>query len=904
MKIRTKLTESILIILFLMLIVGLSGIYTSINIKSNLEHSLIRTVKPAAILNDITRHILYIQSNSFLHMIVLSVEDMKQYEEEIAYRMEKVEADLNTLENMFNDKIALDKLTDFHTAWNTYKRIQNEQVLPLSLANRDIEVSVLVKKSGVAGAAAYTVMDQLDKLHHTISDTAEENLKLSEQFSTRNLYIFLSIIFIAIVLGIFVGLKQSSLIAKSVNTVSKAAKLVAAGNFDQKVEVKTGDELEAMADSLNIMIVNMKTMVTKLQNEIEMRIEAEKKAVLAYSESNQIFNTSGGGMRLVDKNFNIIRINKSFSTISGLGEDETVGRKCYEILPGSRCHTTDCPLSRILSGEEYIENEVEKERNDGIKINCISIATPFRGAASEPIGIVEDLNDITELKRVQEQLIRMSEKKHRLFFENAPVGIIHYNEKGTITDVNNAIVAIYGSSRDSLIGLDLEDNPDKEFSKEIYKTLKGENGHFEGLYRSFTSNKKAHIKADWIPIIDDERFIGGVGIIEDMSERKLMESQFRQAQKMEAIGQLTGGIAHDFNNLLNVIQGYIELIMIDTDKADPLYKNLTKIRSSAVRAANLIRQLLIFSRKQTTINFTVLNLNNIIENFLKMIHRLIGEDITIKTWLEPNLWRISGDEGNIEQLIINLAINSRDAMPAGGILTIKTENTNLDEEYTRLTPYSRPGKYVCFSVEDTGSGMTPEILDHIFEPFFTTKEAEDGTGLGMSVAYGIVKDHGGWINTYSDMGSGTTFRIYFPVSSGTVKDKVEENFLLEDLQGKNGRILIIEDEDKVRDIASAILGDNGYVIYRAHNAKMAKDIFEEENGRFHLIFCDVVLPDENGIQLTNQLLSQNPELKILLASGYIGNKAQRNIINEKKIPFLQKPYSLPDLLMAVKDVLK
>ncbi|MCD6397360.1 MAG: response regulator [Spirochaetaceae bacterium] len=507
-------------------------------------------------------------------------------------------------------------------------------------------------------------------------------------------------------------------------------------------------------------------------------------------------------------------------------------------------------------------------------------------------------------KRKMDLMFRNSEERHRLFFENAPVGIIHYNIKGSTTDVNNNMLAILGTSRDRLIGFNANDNPDKQFTKEIYKTLKGESGHYEGLYKSCISGKEAYIKANWIPIIDDGIFMGGVGIIEDLTESKLMESQFRQAQKMEAIGELTGGIAHDFNNLLNVIQGYTELTMLDTDKADPSYKNLTKIHNSVVKAANLIRQLLIFSRRQPTKKFTILNFNVIIGEFLSMIYRLIGEDITINTCLEPELWTIRADAGNIEQLIINLAVNARDAMPDGGLLTIKTENITLDAENTRFIPYSRPGNFVRLSVEDTGTGMDVETREHIFEPFFTTKEVGKGTGLGMSVIYGIVRDHGGWINVYSELGSGTSFKIYFPVSSGISEGKIKEDFSVEDLQGNGERILLIEDEDKVRDIASAILGDNGYVIFRAHNAKRAMDIFAEENGRFHLIFCDVILPDGNGIQLTDHLLSQNSEIKILMTSGYVGNKAQRNVIQEKNFPFLQKPYSLPDLLQAFKDALK
>ncbi len=507
-------------------------------------------------------------------------------------------------------------------------------------------------------------------------------------------------------------------------------------------------------------------------------------------------------------------------------------------------------------------------------------------------------------KRKMDIMFRNSEERHRLFFKNTPIGIMYYNIEGIITDVNNFLISILGSTRERLIGLDINDNPDKNFAGEISKTLKGEKGHYEGLYRLFTGKKEAYIKADWIPITDGKRFLGGVGIIEDLTESKLLENQFRQAQKMEAVGQLTGGIAHDSNNLFSVIQGYTELSMIDTEKSNPLYFNLKQIRNSVIKAANLARQLLVFSRKQPGVDFSLLNLNIVIDDFFTMVHRIIGENITIKTYLEPEVLSIRGNMGNIEQLIVNLAVNARDAMPDGGLLTIKTENITLDKEYSRLVPYSRPGEFVRLSIEDTGTGMDAETMEHIFEPFFTTKEVGKGTGLGMSVVYGIARDHGGWINVYSELGSGTSFKIYFPVSSGISEGKIKEDFSVEDLQGKGERILLIEDEDKVRDIASTVLGNNGYVIFRAHNAKRAMDIFAEENGRFHLIFCDVVLPDENGIQLTDHLLSQNSDIKILMCSGYINDKSQRESLQKENIPFLQKPYSLPDLLQVVKDVLK
>lgn len=397
--------------------------------------------------------------------------------------------------------------------------------------------------------------------------------------------------------------------------------------------------------------------------------------------------------------------------------------------------------------------------------------------------------------------------------------------------------------------------------------------------------------------------LAGLVSIRDITESKLMAKQLRQAQKMEAIGQLTGGIAHDFNNLLTAIMGNAELAMMETDEADPLYLNLKRIRSSVMHTTNLTRQLLIFSRKQQ-MNFTTQNLNGIIDDFLKMIHRLIGEDITIETCLETDLWSTRADAGNIEQLIMNLAVNARDAMPDGGLLTIKTENMVLDEDYTKFIPYARPGNFVRLSVEDTGIGMDEEIIEQIFEPFFSTKEVGEGTGLGLSVVYGIVKEHKSWINVYSESGSGTTFKIYFPAFSGKAEEKTEKKISLKDIQGNGERILLVEDEEKVREMAGIALGKNGYVVVEAQNTKDAMDIFAREDGRFHLIFSDVVLPGDSGLTLVEHLLSHNPGLKVLMCSGYTNNKAQKKVMQEKGILFLQKPYSLPDLFQAIKSVLK
>lgn len=386
-------------------------------------------------------------------------------------------------------------------------------------------------------------------------------------------------------------------------------------------------------------------------------------------------------------------------------------------------------------------------------------------------------------------------------------------------------------------------------------------------------------------------------------EKEKIQAQLLQAQKMEAIGTLAGGVAHDFNNLLTTIQGYIDLTMMEVDEMDPLYGDLKQIRLAAMRAADLTRQLLLFSRKQP-MEFTPLNINSTVDDLLKMLDRLIGEDITINIDLEPDSWTVRADAGNIEQVIMNLAVNARDAMPEGGKLTIKTENVTLNEEHSKVIPEARPGKFVCLSVEDTGVGMDKETIQHIFEPFFSTKEAGKGTGLGLSVVYGIVKQHEGWINVYSEPGRSSTFKVYLPAFSIKVEEETKETISLRELQGSGKRILLVEDEEGVRGFATRVLRENGYVVFEAVDAREALDIFEKEKGNFHLVFSDVVLPDKSGLELVDQLLSRKPEFRILLSSGYVDQKSQWSAIRERGFQFIQKPYNLPDLLRAIREAVE
>jgi two-component system, cell cycle sensor histidine kinase and response regulator CckA len=383
-------------------------------------------------------------------------------------------------------------------------------------------------------------------------------------------------------------------------------------------------------------------------------------------------------------------------------------------------------------------------------------------------------------------------------------------------------------------------------------------------------------------------------------EKDRIHAQLLQSQKMEAVGRLAGGIAHDFNNVLTAIMGYSQLLLESLNTADSRREEVDQIQRAGERAASLIRQLLAFSRKQV-LQPKVLDLNLLVADMEKMLRRLIGENIDLSTVLEPELAHIKADVGQIEQVVMNLVVNARDAVPKGGKITVRTENVTLDDAYRERSPQARPGTFACLSVTDTGHGIDQEIIPHIFEPFFTTKE--QGTGLGLSVIYGIVEQHEGWIEVYSEMGQGSTFRVYLPISLSPAQREGHDAVVLNGLQGLGERILLVEDEEGIRTFVVQALSKEDYVVVAAATAQEALDLFERAGGDFDLVFSDVILPDRGGLHLVDQLLDRNPDLPVLLSSGYTDENSGWPIIQERGFPFLPKPYHLVDLLCAVKDAL-
>lgn len=406
-----------------------------------------------------------------------------------------------------------------------------------------------------------------------------------------------------------------------------------------------------------------------------------------------------------------------------------------------------------------------------------------------------------------------------------------------------------------------------------------------------------------VPLYDEKgEVVSSLWTTIDITERQRLEEQLRQSQKLESVGRLAGGVAHDFNNYLTSIQGYIDLVLMALPDDSPIRQELLESRTSCERAADVTRQLLLFSRRETT-HLKPANLNTVIVKLLKMLRSLIGERYSLVTHLDDHPWRISADTPQIEQVIMNLTVNARDAMPEGGEITISTTNFSIDEEFASADPGSRPGEFVRLSIRDTGTGMDTETLSHIFEPFFSTKGASRGTGLGLSVVYGIVSQHEGWIEVKSTPGSGTTCDVFLPaVLSGESIDETE-TLARENLQGQGEKILLVEDDDAVRSLAGKMLDQNCYTVVAAASAEEALRIFEESGGDFHLVFSDVILPRESGVELVDRLLEQKPGLKVLLASGYSDVTWQKEI-GERGYAFLQKPYSLQCVLRTLSELLR
>src|SRR5262249_3982342 len=395
---------------------------------------------------------------------------------------------------------------------------------------------------------------------------------------------------------------------------------------------------------------------------------------------------------------------------------------------------------------------------------------------------------------------------------------------------------------------------------------------------------------------------GSLILFADISEQKRLEAQLRQLQKMEAVSRLAGQIAHDFNNLLTVVLCHSEALLKNPPIDDTMPGSLEQIKQAGERATTLTRQLLAFSRKQV-LQPRVLDLNTVVDGLEKMLVRLIGEDITLRTCLAPQLGPAKADPCQIEQVLLNLVVNARDAMTSGGQLAIETANVNLDETYARTQPGLVPGSYVMLAVSDTGCGMSDEVKAHLFEPFFTTKEPARGTGLGLATVYGIIKQSEGHITVYSEPGIGTTVKVYLPHIEGKSSATAAAG-VLDPLQSGSETILVVEDYEAVRELIVSVLRRQGYTVLEASKSREAAELGVRHEGPLDLLLTDVVLPELNGPDLAKRLTTIHPEIKVLYVSGYTGNILHQQTGMKADSPFLCKPFTPAELVSKVREVLQ
>jgi PAS domain S-box-containing protein len=507
------------------------------------------------------------------------------------------------------------------------------------------------------------------------------------------------------------------------------------------------------------------------------RKRAEESMKLAYAELNQVFQTAAGGMRVIDKEFNMLRINETFARLAGTSKNEATGKKCYAIFQSIHCHTPRCSMKRVLNGEERIEFESIRQRTDGTTVPCIVNASAFRDQNNEIIGIVEDFKDMVEYKRLEKQLI--------------------------------------------------------------------------------------------------------------------------QAQKMEAIGQLAGGIAHDFNNILTAIMGYGNLLNTEIEQEE-LKKYVSRILKSTQRAANLTKSLLAFSRGQI-ITPRPENLNEIVRGVENLLISLMGEDVEFVTILIDKKLTVLADAGQIEQVLMNLATNARDAMKASGKFIIRTDQVELNNEFIKNHGYGNPGTYALITIEDTGQGIDEETKEKIFEPFFTTKEVGKGTGLGLSMVYGIIQQHDGYIDVQSELGKGAIFEIYLPIMPTSVEEIMPGVDHI--MKGGTETVLVAEDDIQVRELTKEVLEGSGYKVLEATNGENALSVFNNSQDSINLLLLDVIMPKKNGKEVYDAIRQKNQDIKAIFISGYDADIIQKKGFMNRGVNFISKPVSPDELLYKVREVL-
>lgn len=641
--------------------------------------------------------------------------------------------------------------------------------------------------------------------------------------------------------------------------------------------------------------------VLSITRDISKIRQSEREAIKQKLLFETMFNAIDDGVVITDTNLKIQLANKGMYNTFGYNPEELVGKTTSFLHAGEDDHIAEADFFDHDSKRKARFHVAAYKHKSGREFPgetfCVKLYAKNNGWIGN-LGIMRDVSSRQKAEVERDRLIAA--------IEQTSDAIVITDRKASIQYVNPAFELITGYSREEVLG----QNPrilksgeqNEQFYQDFWQILNS-GRTFKG--RMVNRRKDGTVFTEEVsisPICDhDGQIINFVAVKRDISEQILLESQLRQAQKMEAVGRLTGGVAHDFNNTLGIIIGYTEMALDDVDPAHKLHNDLTKILEAAERSANIVRQLLAFSRKQT-ITPKILDLNKAVLEILKMLYRLIGEQITLSWTPEPDSLMVKMDPTQIDQILANLCVNAKDAIDGSGKITIETTRASFDKEYCANHIGFQPGEFVQLTVSDNGCGIDKETQQHIFEPFFSTKELGRGTGLGLSTVYGIVKQNNGFINVYSELGRGTTVKIYLP-SYEDVCQKIPEKKLAASKTGFGETVLLVEDELVLLDMAQKMLEIIGYNVLAANRPSDALKIAEEYPSTIDLLFTDVVMPEMTGKELANAIHLHHPGLKILFMSGYTANVIAHNGILDEGIRFIQKPFSMGDLAYKIRDIL-
>jgi PAS domain S-box-containing protein len=634
------------------------------------------------------------------------------------------------------------------------------------------------------------------------------------------------------------------------------------------------------------------------------RISAEQ----ALHESEQcfrdLFEGSPDAIFVEDVHGRVIDANPAACDLHAYGHNELIGKHVSELVPRDAVDAVEKAFPDLLSGRlRHLEGC--SLRSDGVAVPVEIRANPIHYGGNS--ALLLHVRDITS-RRSAEEALRSSEMLFHSVWNNSVDGMRLTDEDGNVVAVNEAYCQLVGKTRDELEGRPFsqvyapsDSSPEmlaeyrERFRARVVK---------QQSERRMTLHNGSVLDLEFTSSFVELPGRGSLlfTLFRDITAQKRLEDQLRQSQKMEAIGQLAGGVAHDFNNILTVIHGHASLLLANDPAGGHTSRSAQQIAQAAERAAGLTRQLLAFGRRQV-LQPRRLDVNEVVGNMTKMLVRLLGEDVTLQVDYSETPAFIHADVGMIEQVLLNLAVNSRDAMAKGGLLSLQIQNVEISTASVAYHAEARDGSFVCISAADTGCGIPPENLSRIFEPFFTTKEIGKGTGLGLATVYGIVKQHFGWIEVDSELGRGATFRIYLPACDQTA-DPGEDRADRGQVRGGTETILVVEDESLVRELVCTLLVAQGYRVLQAESGVKALQVWENAKSQIDLVLTDLVMPDQvNGRELAERLWSEKPDLKVIFTSGYSADVVGKDFVLGHGLQYLQKPYHPQKLAYAVRQCL-